>query len=122
MIRNLLIVMSIGTMFPGSYLFTHGNETFIQQEEPPPDQPHTSDPSKCTRYCYPQGGDPERMKPKNTPEGIEGYECQGVKCGRSLNQGDGTEDLCSEHGNPDNTGRCSSWCARVCCSCLASCV
>ena len=83
-------------------------------QDPPPDQPHTSDPAQCTRYCYPKGY--EGARPKGTPEGIPGYECQGDHCAKAAEEGE--ENPCDEHGDH----KCSTWCAKVCCTCLAVCL
>lgn len=89
-------------------------------QDVPPDQPHTEDPTQCTAYCYPKGASPQ-LKPKGVPEGAKGYECQGDKCANTY-EGDGTEDLCSEHSNNGGSvGRCTRYCAKACCSCLAAC-
>lgn len=86
---------------------------FLVQDMPP--QPHTSDPARCTRYCYPRGGPATR--PKGTPEGIKGYECQGDRCARINDEPkEGDEDRCHE-----GTG-CTSFCAKVCCTCLLTCL
>ncbi len=83
------------------------------------DQPHTDDPAKCVKFCYPKGGPDER--PKGIPPEATGYECQGDRCGRINDPDSGEEEPCSEHGG--NRGmKCTSWCAKVCCSCLATCL
>lgn len=86
------------------------------QEEPPPDQPHTNDPAQCTSYCYPEGY--EGAKPKGTPEGIEGHACQGDHCARAANP-EGGEEPCDEHGQER---KCTKFCAKPCCTCLAVCL
>lgn len=83
-------------------------------QDPPPDQPHTDDPAKCTRYCYPKGY--EGARPKGTPEGIPGYQCQGDHCAKAVEEGE--ENPCDEHGDH----KCSTYCAKVCCTCLAVCI
>lgn len=87
---------------------------FFGRQDKPPDQPHTADPAKCTRYCYPHGG--PNLRPKGTPEGIPGYECQGDKCAKINDEPKEGEDNCAEGGG------CTSYCAKVCCSCLATCL
>lgn len=84
------------------------------RQEDPPDQPHTDDPSKCVRYCYPHGY--EGSRPKGTPEGIPGYECQGEHCAKAVEEGG--DNPCDEHGGV----KCTSYCSRVCCQCLAVCM
>lgn len=84
------------------------------QQEEPPHQPHTNDPKQCTRYCYPKGG--PNTRPKDTPEGIPGYECQGNACSRINEDNPDNEDRCNEGGG------CTSHCAKVCCTCLAVCI
>jgi hypothetical protein len=81
-------------------------------QEEPPDQPHTNDPAQCTRYCYPKSG--PNTRPKGTPEGIPGYECQGDHCAKASEEGG--EIPCDEQGG------CTSFCAKVCCVCVATCI
>lgn len=78
-------------------------------QDPPPPQ-HTEDPAQCNSYCYPKG---TNTRPKGTPEGIPGYECQGDHCAKADN-----EHPCDEQGE----AKCTKWCAKVCCTCLAICL
>jgi len=86
---------------------------FAAFQEDPPDQPHTNDPAQCTSYCYPKG---TNARPKGTPEGIPGYECQGDHCSKAAEEGG--ENPCDENGDK----KCTKWCAKPCCSCLAVCL
>lgn len=84
-----------------------------QEPSPRPAQPHTDDPAQCARYCYPIGG-PEEAPP-GTPEGIPGYQCEGTACAH-INDHEKEGDVCHEGGG------CTSHCAKVCCTCLATCL
>ena len=84
----------------------------LPQDDPPP-QPHTEDPAQCTSYCHPKG---VNTRPKGTPEGIKGYECQGDHCAKAADEGG--ENPCDENGSK----RCTKWCSKVCCTCLAVCL
>jgi hypothetical protein len=89
--------------------------TFTQEGgQEPPEQPHTNDPAQCTSYCHPKG---VNTRPKGTPEGIPGYECQGDHCAKAADEGG--ENPCDEHGNER---KCTKWCAKPCCTCLAVCI
>jgi hypothetical protein len=85
------------------------------------EQPHTEKPSECVKYCYPKGG-PE-TRPKGTPAGIPGYECKGDRCS-NVNEDDPEGDNCSEADKNGyaGPGKCSVYCARACCSCMAVCL
>lgn len=87
---------------------------FVALQEEPPDQPHTNDPSQCTSYCYHEGG--EGLRPKGVPEGVKGYKCEGDHCSKAASEGG--ENPCDENGDH----KCTKWCAKVCCTCLAVCL
>jgi len=92
-------------------LFAIGKNGLTQENE----NEHTNNPAECKSYCYPKGY--EGARPKGTPEGIPGYQCQGDHCAKAAEEGE--ENPCDEHGTQ---AKCTKWCAKPCCTCLAVCL
>ena len=90
--------------------------TYLAFQEGEDTPNHVTDPAQCTSYCYPHGG-PE-SRPKGVPEGVPGSECQGDQCSKVNDKDSVEEDPCNE----GHESKCSKWCSKVCCTCLAVCM